>query len=80
MLGLTAVYAAVLVVFVGTNTTQNGLSNKKVGIVTGSLLSGLAILTPFVLGVFHQIQGAVLACHIIQRKLLVGNTEHDESI
>lgn len=44
VLGITAAYAAVLVVFVGTSTTESGLSNAKVAIVMGTVVAVLGLV------------------------------------
>lgn len=44
VLGITAAYAAVLVVFVGTSTTESGLSNAKIAIVMGTLVGVLGLV------------------------------------
>lgn len=44
VLSITAAYAAVLVVFVGTSTTNNGADNRMVAIITGSLVGGFLLL------------------------------------
>ena len=47
VLGITAAYAAVLVVFVGTSTTASGVDNKKVAIIMGSIVGALALVMVF---------------------------------
>ena len=44
VLGMTAAYAAVLVVFVGTSTTAAGGNDRKVAIVTGSIAGTLGLV------------------------------------
>jgi hypothetical protein len=44
VLGITAAYAAVLVVFVGTSTTSSGLKNRNVAIIMGSVIGCIAVL------------------------------------
>ena len=45
VLGITAAYAAVLVVFVGTSTTEDGLDNGHVAVVMGAVMAGLIVFT-----------------------------------
>ena len=59
LLGITAAYAAVLVVFVGTSTTSSGASNVKVAVVTGSVVGGILVIL-------------LAAAYLIRRDLIAG--------